>query len=195
MTTTDLDFDETFAATAPAPSGDAPTERQIAYIADLRARWQRAEDAIAQSRSRVPVRPAWVDPATRSEASAMIDKGVAALAAQSDAMRTAVVERAGHVVTEGMWIIGTLGQDDAEVYKVQRAVHGSGRLYAKQLTAEGFVYVAGALRRLATEGRPMTADEGRRYGQLYGVCCRCGAPLTDEESIARGMGPVCASKF
>ena len=82
MTTTDLDFDETFTATTPAPSGDALTERQIAYIADLRARWQRAEDAIAQSQSRVPVRPAWVDPATRSEASAMIDKGVAALAAQ-----------------------------------------------------------------------------------------------------------------
>ena len=76
-----------------------------------------------------------------------------------------------------------------------QAVHGSGRLYAKRLTAEGFVYVAGALRRLATEGRPMTADEGRQYGQLYGVCCRCGAQLTDEESIARGMGPVCASKF
>ena len=106
----------------------------------------------------------------------MIEKGIAALAAQADMMRMAVFEQASRVVTEGMWIIGTLGQDGAEVFKVQQAVHGSGRLYAKQLTGEGFAYVAGALRRLATEGRPMTADEGRQYGQFYGVCCRCGAP-------------------
>lgn len=25
-------------------------------------------------------------------------------------------------------------------------------------------------------------------------CARCGRPLTDPESIARGMGPVCAEK-
>ena len=123
MTTTDLDFDETFAATTPAPSGDVPTERQVTYIADLRARWQRAEDAIAQSQGRAAVRPAWVDPATRSEASVMIEKGIAALAVQADTMRTVVAERAGRVVTEGMWIIGTLGQDGAEVFKVQQAVH------------------------------------------------------------------------
>lgn len=32
------------------------------------------------------------------------------------------------------------------------------------------------------------------YGQLTGTCGRCGRQLEDEESVARGIGPVCATK-
>jgi hypothetical protein len=193
MITTDIDFDGAFSATAPAPAGDAPTERQLAYLGSLRTDWQRAEDELALLTSREPLRPAWVDPATKSEASDMIGKGVAAIGTARAASR--VARERSRTVTEGMWIVGTLGEDGAEVYKVQQAVHGSGRLYAKLLTDEGFVFAPGVLRHLTEQGRKMTAEEGRQYGQLYGVCCRCGAQLTDEESIARGLGPVCASKF
>ena len=31
-------------------------------------------------------------------------------------------------------------------------------------------------------------------GQFFGYCMRCNAELTDPESIARGIGPVCAKK-
>jgi len=31
-----------------------------------------------------------------------------------------------------------------------------------------------------------------RYGQELGICGRCGRTLTDEESRARGIGPICA---
>jgi hypothetical protein len=34
----------------------------------------------------------------------------------------------------------------------------------------------------------------RRYGQELGVCGRCGRTLTDEESRAYGIGPVCRDK-
>jgi hypothetical protein len=34
----------------------------------------------------------------------------------------------------------------------------------------------------------------RRYGQELGVCGRCGRTLTDEESRAYGIGPVCREK-
>jgi hypothetical protein len=34
----------------------------------------------------------------------------------------------------------------------------------------------------------------RRYGQELGVCGRCGRTLTDEESRAYGIGPVCRGK-
>jgi hypothetical protein len=34
----------------------------------------------------------------------------------------------------------------------------------------------------------------RRYGQELGVCGRCGRTLTDEESRAYGIGPICREK-
>ena len=93
---------------------------------------------------------------------------------------------------EGMHRIG-----DA-IYKVQKAVHGSGRLYAKRLTRSGdswaFEFAPGAMQRLS-EATRMTLEEAREWGALYGTCCACGRTLTDETSIALGLGPVCASKF
>ena len=38
------------------------------------------------------------------------------------------------------------------------------------------------------------ADAIRQYTALHGVCCCCGAFLTDAESKLRGIGPVCVRK-
>lgn len=110
-------------------------------------------------------------------------------------------EDAGEPVTEGMY------RKDGEIYKVQRAVHGSGNLYAKRLVervtpkvmktktvTHDFEYAPGMVRRL-TAADKMSLEEAKEWGVLYGSCCRCGATLTDEKSIANGIGPVCASKF
>jgi len=107
-----------------------------------------------------------------------------------------------HAVTEGMYRL-----PNGEIYKVQKAVHGSGQLYAKKLvkldeptTVRGkeahyaFEMARGAIRQLRPEHR-MTREDAKKFGDLYGCCCRCGTVLTDEESIARGIGPVCADKF
>ena len=101
---------------------------------------------------------------------------------------------------------------DGRIFKVQRAVHGSGNLYAKELlpieedqveVADGewktittfrFEYAKGALRLLSDATR-MTLEQAKEFGTLYGTCCSCGRTLTDEGSIAAGIGPVCASKF
>lgn len=99
---------------------------------------------------------------------------------------------------------------DSVVYKVQRAVHGSGNMYAKALVyfdpngyeakeAEDgggwqFVYHQGAINMLSPEDK-MSLEEAQEFGRIYGVCCRCGATLTDENSIEAGIGPICASKF
>lgn len=40
----------------------------------------------------------------------------------------------------------------------------------------------------------MTEEEAAKYGALYGFCIVCGRTLTHEDSIAAGIGPVCASK-
>jgi len=111
------------------------------------------------------------------------------------------IERAPEI-TEGMYV------HDGEIYKVQRAVHGSGRLYAKVLVVHDqnfdfqhgmtggnatFEFAKGMVYKLKPEEK-MTLEQAAEYGRLYGVCCVCGATLTDEDSIAAGIGPICASK-
>lgn len=68
------------------------------------------------------------------------------------------------------------------------------RLYAKQLIDGKFEYAPGALRRL-TAADKLSLTQAEQYGKLTGRCCRCGARLTDETSISRGVGPVCATYF
>lgn len=45
-------------------------------------------------------------------------------------------------------------------------------------------------------GRSTTSSQQRNQAtdKLYGVCCRCGRTLTDENSISEGIGPICATK-
>lgn len=35
----------------------------------------------------------------------------------------------------------------------------------------------------------------KAYGRLTGTCGRCSRPLTDETSVAEGIGPICANSF
>ena len=37
-------------------------------------------------------------------------------------------------------------------------------------------------------------DAARMYGQKTGICC-CGAELTNAQSIAAGIGPICAGNW
>lgn len=86
-----------------------------------------------------------------------------------------------------------------KIYKVQRAVHGSGHLYAKMLVpptnggGSQWVYGPGIHKQL-TESMRLTREEAVRFGKLYGVCCICGRTLTNEDSIEAGIGPICAGK-
>lgn len=109
--------------------------------------------------------------------------------------RTAPSAAGAAAITEGMYRMA-----DGTIYKVQRAVHGSGNLYAKRLVPPSefggnasFEYAPGALRALKPEDK-MTLDQAREFGALYGTCCQCGRTLTDERSIEAGIGPICAGK-
>lgn len=93
----------------------------------------------------------------------------------------------------GMYRVGN------DVYKVYRAVHGSGKMCAKILVVDaeaktGRFEYKGLASRFVRADQRMTLDQAKEFGQIYGVCCKCGATLTDEDSIAAGIGPVCASK-
>jgi hypothetical protein len=93
-----------------------------------------------------------------------------------------------------MWIVGEVGAEGCRIFKVQRAVNGSGRLYAKELLDGSFEYLPGGITTVGRTARKMTLDEAKAFGKLYGTCCKCGRTLTDEGSIAAGIGPVCAGK-
>jgi hypothetical protein len=130
----------------------------------------------------------------------------------------ALPRKAQAVVPEGMH------RASGTIFKVQRAVHGSGNLYAKRLvgfhpasvngkcycsdlqgvlcgvcrepekTEWSFEYAPGVMRYLSADTL-MTLDEAKAFGALYGTCCQCGRTLTNESSIEAGIGPVCAEKF
>lgn len=88
------------------------------------------------------------------------------------------------------------GHEHVTVYKVQHAVHGSGEQYAKELVDGTFEYVGRKpLRAIATKGERLSLELAKELGHLYGRCMICGRTLTDEGSIAEGIGPVCAKKL
>jgi hypothetical protein len=91
---------------------------------------------------------------------------------------------------------------DEHVYKVQVAVHGSGRKYAKVLVPDPYGVDKGTWEyagrkpfHLLDETTKLTLEKAKELGHLYGICCICGATLTNESSIEAGIGPVCATKF
>jgi hypothetical protein len=94
---------------------------------------------------------------------------------------------------------------DESVYKVIVAVHGSGRKYAKALDPETgrWEMARGAVHKLRPE-MAMTLDQALDLAkvvskdvnnELYGRCFICGRTLTDDDSIDRGIGPICLSKM
>lgn len=200
-------FDIGFEAASTKPLVAPPTVRQIAFIVNLRTEYSDLAREACSFTGKTFVEPAWINPTTRETTSLSIERGLAT----NKTMKKIVEDfRSGRVVgtastpapstvkrstlSEGMWVIGTIGDPDARIFKIQVAVHGSGRLYAKELIDNRFEYVQ-AMGEIARHGRRLALEEAKSYGQLYGTCCLCGRTLTDETSIENGIGPVCAKKF
>jgi hypothetical protein len=162
------------------PAGPAASDAQMAFLRTL----------CEEQGHEVPQNP------TKAQASARISELL-----ETRRTGSATAAQTPGEVTEGMY-----RTPDGGIYKVQVAVHGSGRLYAKKLVAmdepkvmkkgtktHEFAYESGALRKL-TPAMKMTMEEMKEWGKLYGTCCKCGLMLTDETSIAEGIGPVCGGR-
>lgn len=95
---------------------------------------------------------------------------------------------------------------NGELYRVYPARADRTRLLAKVIVVgeswEGddaphrvsFEYAGAANRFVRPEGR-LTLEEAKAFGAQTGWCIVCGAELTDPDSIAAGIGPICATKF
>lgn len=149
----------------------------------------------------------WGNLMTKRQASAMID---AVKSSPKKSAQTPAVE-----LKDGMY------RKDGVILKVYHTVHGANQQVAKKLvvTREGtplakpftndagdyvywevepeaeFVYLGKVgLRGLLPEHK-LTLEGARKFGHVYGVCGRCSRTLTREESIERGIGPVCWGKM
>lgn len=72
------------------------------------------------------------------------------------------------------------------------AAYGSRKTYGKQ--APDGLY-QGAIQDELRKVLENPLEASVAYGKLVGVCGVCGRPLEDEDSVAAGIGPVCASRL
>lgn len=166
---------------------DLRSPRQRELMASLVEQLRQLDPELANQAEQYEARMAgkWT-PGRNGNASRWIDRLIAKVRELRKARPVVEIE-------DGMYIL------DGVVYKVQHAVHGSGRQYAKRLVAGSpgeratFVYAPGVVNRLRPEHR-MTMDQAKKWGALYGTCVRCGRVLTREDSIERMMGSTCYEK-
>jgi hypothetical protein len=202
-----------FGSASPVPNPNSATEKQLDFLLRLaieRGINLRGDDQLSAA----------LDKLTKREASEMIEKFLRIPKIQAPVKTAAPVEpnapaarkplpNGTPVAEEGMYLVSLDGGPVMSIYKVQRAVHGSGKLYAKVLVidtepvrdADGtviepaechFDYAPGVIYRLRPEHK-MTIEQMKNFGALYGSCCFCAKTLTDEDSIHNGYGRKCAS--
>lgn len=185
------------------PAGPKATDKQINFLIKLaseRGVNLRASDVLSAA----------LDNLTKREASEKIDAllRIPKVPAPGKPVQPKAVPAGAPVVEEGMYRVSLDGGPVMSIYKVQRAVHGSGKLYAKVLVidvepvraADGtvlepaichFDYAPGVIYRLRPEHK-MSIEDMKQFGALYGSCCFCAKVLTDEDSIHNGYGKTCA---
>ncbi|QLF84362.1 hypothetical protein SEA_KARATE_38 [Microbacterium phage Karate] len=88
---------------------------------------------------------------------------------------------------------------DNNVYKVTPA-RTSDRTFAHRLiTADGaapeWEYLGLGKKYVPTYANKLTLVEAKEYGHTHGYCLICGRLLTAEQSVADGIGPICAGKL
>lgn len=84
---------------------------------------------------------------------------------------------------------------DGNIYKVKFS-KSSGRLYALLVTEDDTKgsFASGVVFKL-TEDMKLTEERAAAFGKITGQCLICNRTLTVQESIDRGIGPVCAGKM
>jgi hypothetical protein len=93
---------------------------------------------------------------------------------------------------------------DGDIYVVVKSKQDADRHYAKRLhfiTARDgskrpkWIYSPGMSATLGEGGlEPLTPERAAELGHLHGFCIFCCRPLSDPDSVRRGMGRHCAKK-
>ena len=76
--------------------------------------------------------------------------------------------------------------------------HRDSDTYLGKVIGAGFLKSRDCTQEQADKVAELMANPGevaRKYGRETGMCCVCNRTLTDAESIAAGIGPICAEKY
>jgi len=135
----------------------------------------------------------------------MIDAILRIKAQDEERARLRSQEAALPEIEDGFYELTIQVQDDAPgersevvlIIKVKHAIHTSGRQYATFLDIDSgrWEYQRGLITDVRKNGKKLTLARAKELGHVYGRCMICGATLTDERSIERGIGPICAGKL
>jgi hypothetical protein len=92
------------------------------------------------------------------------------------------------LIDEALYVI-----DGYTIVRIRRS--GAGRQYAMTLNTDTrrWEYAKGLIGQIRPAMR-MTPEQAKAFGDTYSWCSRCGRDLTREDSVTRGMGPVCYGK-
>ena len=99
------------------------------------------------------------------------------------------ITKSAEVSVAGVNSVGVFRNAEGVFFRVVKS-RESGKLYAKKFDGRKFVYAQGAIAGLSESDR-LTVEDAAAFGFEFGVCVWCGAELSDPESVARGIGPVC----
>lgn len=99
-------------------------------------------------------------------------------------------------VPAGFYAIASTGDNDLAFYRIDRPTEGAyaGRVFVKMMIGGHpdsnvrYAAVPGILARIAEAGADAA---GQLYAAEFTRCYRCNRTLTDEESRAAGLGPIC----
>ena len=103
---------------------------------------------------------------------------------------------------DGMYVRAT----DGVIFKVYRTRAGHAAAKRAEVTVVGvndegktvyeaeMVYEGKAPLHTLDASMRMGMDEARQFGALYSCCCMCGETLSNELSIALGIGPWCGGR-
>lgn len=102
-------------------------------------------------------------------------------------------------VTAGRYAVILQGDDHIRFYKIDKPEDGRWRgfTFIKQQVSDEFYRVKGVDRELKVLDAIMEDPETAMimYGMKLGVCGVCGKTLTNPDSIANGIGPICMNKM
>jgi len=162
-------------------------------------------DITAQRTSGIPNVPAsdpYVAPArstAQREASIAERKAEAARDAGSQLPTFANARALAGDIPAGRYAIRN-GEGEVEFYKIDKPTEGkwANYVFLKIMASDTEYPIKSAARQMSVykailEVTPAAAS--RAYGVEIGHCGVCGRTLTDNESIAAGIGPVCAAKL
>lgn len=154
------------------------SEKQIAFIKKLLA-----EKDLAM----IPELALAIQDSLESDRPLPIQAASAAIDSLLPLPKLPVAHEDGNAVGPGYYFVEGL------IYQVV-AAKSSGNLYAKVFSESGYEYSPGAMRLMASAQR-LTLEQAAEAGVQTGRCVVCARLLTDPESVAAGIGPVCALRF